>query len=461
LPEQGLLRVDDPSLEFQILSDALTSRQSIAEHEMRLPNDPFRRIRRRRFLASAGSGLGLCALPSAPALARPVAPSEAIRIGIIGCGERGSQHLSDLLTREKMPGANLEVTGVCDIYEPRLESSHRQSHATAHRDYRELLDRKDVDAVVIATPDHWHARMCLDAIATGKDVYCEKPWTRTVEEAKACYHAAIKSDRICQIGSQHTALGAYWTAREAIAAGKIGQVVWSQSSYSRNSRGGEWNYPIDDECSERNLDWEAFLGSAPKTVFNREHFFRFRKYWAYSGGIATDLHYHKLAALLIALGGGFPLRVTSAGGTWVHRDEGHGSPREVPDTFFTCIDYAAKHSVVLASSMANRDALPDVIRGHKATLRFGSSVIIRPESDYLDDFRDENHGRTQLRLSPKPRDEHMSNFLACVRSRRSEGLNCGPLLGYQTMVAIGMSVEAYRQNKVLVWDPGLEVVKTA
>ena len=412
---------------------------------------------RRQFLAR--TGCGLATLGSVPAiLAAPRRAVKPLRFGIIGCGLRGGQHLHDLARRAADPANGLSITAVCDIYDPRREKAATTAGATAYRDYRKLLESKDVDCVVIATPDHWHAKMTLDALAAGKDIYCEKPWTRTVEEATECYRAVKAGDRICQIGTQHTALGSYWTAREAIAKGRLGKLVWSQTSYSRNSRGGEWNDPIDPGCSEKNLDWEAFLGSAPKVPFNREHFFRFRKYWAYSGGIATDLHYHKLAAILLALGGGFPRRVTSAGGVWVHDDDRHGSPREVPDTLMSVIDYPDGHSVVLASSLANRDGFPDVIHGHQATLTFGSSVTITAQKEYEKAFRQRYGGKTVLRLSPKPRAPHMTNFIDCVRSRKVEDLNCGPDLGYQTMVAIGMSVRAYRESKVLFWDAQREEV---
>ena len=412
---------------------------------------------RRQFLAR--TGCGIATLGVAPGvLATPRGAVKSLRFGVIGCGLRGGQHLRDLSRRAAAPTSGVSITAVCDIYDPRRRQAARSTGAAAFRDYREVLASDKVDCVVIATPDHWHAKMTLDAIAAGKDIYCEKPWTRTVEEARECYRALKASDRICQIGTQHTALGAYWTAREAIASGRLGGLVWSQTSYSRNSRSGEWNDPIDPECSEKNLDWEAFLGPAPRVPFNREHFFRFRKYRAYSGGIATDLHYHKLAALLLALGGGFPRRVTSAGGIWVHDDGGHGSPREVPDTLMSVLDYPGGHSVVLASSLANRDGLPDVIRGHEATLTFGASVTITAQKEYEKEFRRRYGGKTVIRMAPKPRAPHMTNFIDCVRSRRAEDLNCGPDLGYQTMVAIGMSVRAYRENAVLFWDAQREEV---
>ena len=416
---------------------------------------------RREILKKLGSGLaGAC---SAPAILASLGAQARLAFGVIGCGWRGSQHVRDLVRRSSDPSSGIVVAAVCDIFRPRLERAAMDSRAKAYRNYKEVLDRKDIDCVVIATPDHWHAPMCLDALGAGKDVYCEKPWTLTAEQAKACYHEALRTKRIVQVGSQHTEDGAYWTARDAIQAGKIGKIVWSQISYSRNSREGEWNQEIPglfaDAVSPENLDWDAFLGPAPKRPFSRERFLGFRKYWDYSGGIASDLHYHKLACLLIAVGMDFPWRVTSGGGIWVHKDQGRECPREVPDTFLTILDMPGEHTILLASSLANASGLSDQVRGHRGNLTFvGGGVEIRPEATYEKEFLDEYHGEEVLRLPPRPRDEHMLNFIKCVRSRNMEDLNCGPELGYKTMVATAMSVRCYREQKVLFWDPAREEV---
>ncbi len=323
-------------------------------------------IRRRDFVKRTGAGLA--ALGAAPAVLGSTDENSKLKFAVIGVGGRGSGHVNKILDFSK--DHNLELAAVCDIYRPRLESAVKKSGAKGYSDYRKLLEQGDIDCTVIATPDHWHAKMCIDSLNAGCDVYCEKPWTRYAHEAKEVYHLVKKLGKILQVGTQHTADGRYWAAKDAIEKGLVGKLVWSQTSYSRNSVGGEWNYRVQKNASPENLDWEAFLGSSAKKPFNREHFFRFRKYWDYSGGIATDLHYHKLAPILLAVGADFPWRVTSGGGIWVHKDPGHQSPREVPDTFMTLIDMPQEHSLVLASSMANATGLPDFIRGHEANLDF-------------------------------------------------------------------------------------------
>ena len=287
---------------------------------------PRHTVRRRSFLQQAGAGLA--ALGGAPAILGSLNTADRLVFGVIGCGGRGGGHVDDITRRSKDPAQNIAIAAVCDIYRPRLDAAAARSGGKPYTDYKKLLEDKDIHCVIIATPDHWHAPMSIDAMKAGKDVYCEKPWTRTADEAKQCFRTVQETKRILQVGTQHTADGSYWAARDAIASGLIGKVVWSQISYSRNSTGGEWNYNIDSGSSPENLDWDAFLGSAPKKPFNREHFFRFRKYWDYSAGILGDLMPHKLHPFLIASGNPeFPTKVLSLGTHGVQSKD-----REVADT---------------------------------------------------------------------------------------------------------------------------------
>src|SRR5205085_7462015 len=216
----------------------------------------------------------------------------------------------------------------------RLKMAKEAAKCDGHLDYRELLQRKDVDAVIIATPDHWHAPMAIEALKLGKDVYLEKPMTHTVEEAKEVYETVKKTGRVLQVGSQTTSSDQWWKARKAIQDGMIGKLLMSQGSYHRNSSEGEWNWPINSEAGpdakgDDFIDWQMWLGSAPKRPYNADRFFRFRKYWDYSGGIATDLFYHVMAPLNISWGEAqFPYPVVGTGGTYRFKDEG-----EAPDTF--------------------------------------------------------------------------------------------------------------------------------
>ena len=179
-------------------------------------------------------------------------------------------------------------------------------------DYRKLLEQKDIDAVLIATPDHWHGKISIDAMESGKHVYCEKPMTHTVEQALQVRDAVKRYKKVFQVGPNAIASDTYWKAREAILQGRIGKATWAQGSYNRNARICLFNdnQKIDptagpDKTGEDYINWDMWLGYewdlAPKIPWTPDHYFRFRKYWPYSGGVATDLLYHKLAPLLIAM----------------------------------------------------------------------------------------------------------------------------------------------------------------
>ena len=281
--------------------------------------------------------------------------------------------------------------------------------------------------------------MSIDAMTAGKDVYCEKPMTLYWEEAKEVARVQAATGRVMQVGAQSCSEDRVWKARDVISQGKLGKVLWTTGSYSRNSREGEWNWWIDPAANPQNLDWKRFLGAAPQRPFDVERFFRFRKYWDYSGGIATDLFYHTLAHLEIALTPEFPKRVSAAGGIFAFHD------REVPDTLHMLIDYPADHTVVLTSSMANRQSVDDVIRGHEATLYFEDpGVVVRPEDEYKNE-------RPELRIAQEPRADHMPNWLECLRSRKQPHLDAQA--GCRIMVAIALGVMSYRQGKVIHFDP--------
>ncbi|MDI6829206.1 MAG: Gfo/Idh/MocA family oxidoreductase, partial [Armatimonadota bacterium] len=294
------------------------------------------KLSRRDFLkgsAAAGAALGLGVYNANAIMAAPrvIGANDRIQIGIIGCGNKGTNHLRNLVQKSKNEG-KVAVVAVCDIYEPRKNRAKGISGAEVHHDYRKLLERKDIDAVVIATPDHWHALMAIDAMQAGKDVYLEKPMTYTWQEAKRVAEIAKETNRILQVGAQSCSDDRWWKANKLIKEGAIGKVLWTSASFCRNSVKGEWNYPIDEGASPDNLDWNAWLGPAPKRDFDKERYFRWRKYWDYSGGIATDLFYHTLSHLQVALGAEFPKRVSAGGGIYVQHD------RDVPDTFHMIID---------------------------------------------------------------------------------------------------------------------------
>jgi predicted dehydrogenase len=327
-------------------------------------------------------------------------------------------------------------------------------------DYREILARPDIDAVIVATPDHWHARIAIEAMNQGKDVYLEKPMTHTVDEAREVAETVDKTKRVLQVGSQTTSSDQWWKARKAIEDGMIGQLIMSQGSYHRNSTQGEWNYPIEPEAGpngkgENFIDWKTWLGPAHERPYDADRFFRFRKYWDYSGGIATDLYYHVMAPLNICWGRAqFPYRVSGNGGIYVFKDE-----REVPDTFTLAADYAAGHTLCLTSSMANDTHIPGLIRGHEGTIvmvphgQFEGKVeyiTVTPQKIAKDKFKSKFGNGIEIKIECEPRETHMMNFLNCVRTRQKPVLDAQT--GYRAQVTISMAVQSYREGRALFFD---------
>ncbi|HME05558.1 MAG TPA: Gfo/Idh/MocA family oxidoreductase, partial [Bryobacteraceae bacterium] len=243
---------------------------------------------RRSFLKTAGiAGLALSRLS---AQNRVLGANDRIQLGVIGVGGRGS---GDAASFQKFGEKNnaCQIVAVCDVYEKRKRTEAELYQCKGYSDYRELIARPDIDAVIIATPDHWHARMAIDAMNQGKDVYLEKPMCHTNEEIRDLVKAVHATKRVLQVGSQTTSADQWWKARKAIADGMIGQMLSSQGSYHRNSVKGEWNWPIDPDAGpdgkgDNYIDWKTWLGPAPERPYDADRFFRFRKYWDYSGGIA-------------------------------------------------------------------------------------------------------------------------------------------------------------------------------
>ncbi|MGH9309294.1 MAG: Gfo/Idh/MocA family protein [Vicinamibacterales bacterium] len=431
---------------------------------------------RRDFMRTVGAGAvaagavmadrGVEAMPRqtpSPASTRVPGANDRINVGFVGCGGRMNSHIRRVMERNKEHG-DVQPVAVNDIWDKRKQRAREATgvdEKSVYHDYRELCARPDVDVVVISSPDHWHHAHAMEALRHGKDVYLEKPMTYTVDEAREIAEAVQASGRILQVGSQYTSMDHFWKARKAIQDGLLGQVVWASGGFGRNrNQRGEWNYAIDPDANEKTLDWKAFLGPAPKRPYDAERYFRWRHYWDYSGGIATDLFYHTVSPLLVAIGGEFPLRVNASGGIYLQKD------REVPDTFFMNVDYP-KWTMQLACSVGSGVGAPLVIHGSQATLFIGQNsenlsntqMEIVPDQEYRDEFVKKAGGDTlKVEVQPFARGSHphMDNFLDCVRSRKEPNLPAR--LGYQAMAAIGMGVQAYRENDVLFFDRRREKV---
>lgn len=258
-------------------------------------------------------------------------PNNNVQIALIGAGGMGS---GDARMSSSLPGVKL--VAVCDIYDGRLERAREVwgSGLFTTRDYREILSRKDVDAVIVATPDHWHARITTDALNAGKDVYCEKPMVQKIAEGKSVIEAQQKSGRILQIGSQYASSVVFQKAAELLKQGAIGELNMVAAHLDRNSALGAWQYSIPPDASPQNIDWDRFLGNAPKRPFEPIRLFRWRNYKDYGTGVAGDLYVHLLTGLHVVTGVKGPERIFASGGTRFWKDG-----RDAPDVMLATMDY--------------------------------------------------------------------------------------------------------------------------
>lgn len=322
---------------------------------------------------------------------RILGANDRIGIGIIGLGNISRGHLQFYNA-----SPDTQITAVCDIYKRRLDQGMTVAgppgdKAKGYHAYEDLLADPNVDAVIICTPDHWHAPMAIDAMRAGKDVDVEKPMAITIDEAQEMVRVAAETKRILAVDSEHMAHGIWGPARTAVAGGVLGKLVWSQTSRSRNAKEPPWNYPIDADASPENLDWERWLGSTAKVPFSKERFFRWRRFWEYGGGIATDLYYHHLTPLIEVTERGFPIRGVSGGGNYVHSPD----VLQVPDTHIITLDFENNHTIVVGGSLTNSVETPIIVRGSEANLFFHGPdqrrpayLTIVPEEAYRDTFRD-------------------------------------------------------------------------
>jgi len=401
-------------------------------------------------IATFGSSLGMSAI----SYSRIIGANERINVGVIGCGGMANAHMEALLNMKQSD--NVEITAVCDVFTKRLDKAKELTQAQAFKNYQEILKNKDIDYVLIATPEHWHYQMTLDAIDAGKHIYVEKPMTHTIEQAKDITEKIAVSKLKLQVGVQGMSDDSYETAHKMIQEGALGKVVMAHIDYSRNYPDDFWAYEIDADAKPGvNLDWEAWLGPAPKRPWDPRRYFQWRRYWDYSGGIATDLFIHRLTRIIKSVGLNFPDYVVATGGTWNFVN----SVAEIPDTFNMMLDYPEKTTVMLVSSLANDMPIRHVIRGHEATLEFtkeGFTITPQEQTDKatISGTGEDMKGAklfTHIKTGAEDITLHHRNLQAAIR--KNEPLKCDQNLGFYGVVACMMGVQSLRHRKYLKWDP--------
>jgi predicted dehydrogenase len=427
---------------------------------------------RRTFLATSIAGVAGVGL-SARAQNTSQPAGDAVRLGIVGAGIRGLELMQAALD------AGGKIVVVCDLYDGHLRRAQEiQPNTPTTRDYREVVGRKDIDAVIVATSDHWHAPVAIAAMKAGKDVYCEKPMSHTIPEALEMVHASRETGRVVQVGSQSLSMESTQKGKQWFDAGEIGRVFMVGCSIYRPNAIGAWRYPVPPDASPETVDWERFQGNAPKRPFDARRFFQFRNWWDYGTGIAGDEYVHLLSRVHYVMGVQFPVNAVANGG--IYKWEGD---RDVPDIHNTLYDYGKFQVQVSANLVSNWEG-GEIVRfmGDKGTIELteeGARLLpYNPQEDYgypleswpkdtKDRFIDEHKNdpladvgtaKQQPKREPvaftqqrEGTEDHFKNLFECIRSRQQPRENVE--FGCGTAVACHMANASYRQGgKRVVWD---------
>jgi predicted dehydrogenase len=416
---------------------------------------------RRRFTTTSA----LAGVSTALSASRVLGAGERIRLGFIGLGNRGDQVLDAFLEHR-----DAQIVALCDIYQPYVDFAARKvgGNPAKLRDYRRLLERRDVDAVVICTPDHWHALQTIHACQAGKDVYCEKPLSLCVAEGRRMVDIARRHHRVTQVGLHRRSSEFVRSACDFIRGGGIGKVSVARAFHIQN----EWPRGIGnppDGTPPEGVDWEAWQGPAPRRPYNvNRSFYRFRWFYEYSGGQLTNMGVHYLDAIHWALGHDAPRAVTALGGKWAGIEDN----REIPDTLEVVWQYPG--NTLVTFSQFNATAEPAGIhngeiefRGTLGTLYLQSNGYeVVPDNLAVRDFpartpldrAGERGYRTGARPRIRPRQvrgnaptsAHARNFLDCVRSRHR--CNCDIEIGHRSTTAALIGNIAHKTRSLLEWD---------
>ncbi|GMQ81375.1 MAG: Gfo/Idh/MocA family oxidoreductase [Rhodothermia bacterium] len=394
-----------------------------------------------------------------------------LRVGFVGVGGQGFN--AHVRTITNMTGEDNETwhtyehnaagVAACDLYSARrdragalLELARTERglgdyKVETYEDHRRLVERDDIDVVFIGSVDHWHSQITIDALESGKHVYCEKPMTRYLPEAFEVYDAVKRTGMKFQVGSQYATEGKWHVAADMIRAGKIGRLVLAQDSYTRNSTTGEWNYyKLEEGVTPATLDWEHWLGKVSNRVaFNREHYHRWRKYLRYCAGILGDLLAHRIHPLVIATGDPeFPTRVACLGTNGITLEEVGPDDRTVTDNTQVIAEFPSGLAMVILGSTVNEQGLAQVIRGHEATLYFGGNTVeLRPERPFADLVDPESQDNIEPGVSIPA---HVANLFDSIRNDTSPNGNIDVAIRAQTIISMAEMSE--RLGEMVYFD---------
>ncbi|WP_234733703.1 Gfo/Idh/MocA family protein [Tellurirhabdus bombi] len=417
---------------------------------------------------------------------KKISPNDKIRIATIGMGIQGNYD-----TQAALRNPDVELVAVADLYAGRLERAKiafNNPGLFVTRDFREILARPDVDAVLVVTPDHWHDHITIAALKAGKHVYCEKPMVQHLNEGKAVIDAWKKSGKTMQVGSQRISSAAFQEAKRLVQAGDIGQINYIESNSDRFNAIGAWNYSVPPDATPQTVDWDRFLGDAPKRPFDPIRFFRWRNFKDYGTGVAGDLFVHLITGVHFVTNTLGPTRIYSSGNLAYWKEH-----RDVPDIMTSIMDYPKtdQHEafqMVLRVNFANAGKISNVTRiiGNEGTVEFSENNLIltkkklpiAPGYGNYDSFftftepvQQEFVRQYDAKYPPEtrtaepvkevrfeaPKDDdahakHFGDFFTNVRNG-SQGTIEDPVFGFRAAAPVLACNESYFENKVVHWDP--------
>ncbi len=391
----------------------------------------------------------------APSHGRVVGANDRIAVAYVGVGGQGMAHVRS--QKEHASENNIVQAAVCDVWQKRLDNARdflALSESAAYRDHRKLLERNDIDAIVVATVDNWHAAVAIDAMNAGKHVYGEKPLARYLGEGFEIYDTVKRTGKVFQMGSQYCADPMFHKAAEWIKAGKIGPLVWAQGSYCRNHpKNSEWTYTADPDANPGNLDWERWQGRARKVPWDANRYFSWHKYYDYNSGILGNLLPHKFLPLMLATGTPeFPRRICCTGTRKVSLD------REITDTTHLLAEFPSGLTLIVAGSTVNEQGLPDMIRGRKGTLYFSTGqnkLEFKPERPFTDELEADGFADAAPIGQLPPIEK---NWFDCIRSGATPFANIDLAIRAHTVLCLAETAE--RLSMTLLFDEATRKVRT-
>jgi predicted dehydrogenase len=421
----------------------------------------------------------------------PIEKSEALRLGIIGYGKRGEELVKSLASTGDQPALKIEIRGVSEVNDLRMKRglAAAGSLAKAYKNYIDLLESNDIDAVIIATPDHWHAKMAMDAALRGKHIYLEKCMTHTVDEAKSLRDTVKRSAVVFQLGHHGRQRDLNLKAKKLIANGTLGKLTLIETTTNRNDPHRDWEMEGDESFSEEHVDWSQFQGpEAKKQPFSPERYYGWRNYWDYGTGMSGDLLSNEFDVVNSILDLGIPESAMATGGLYYHLDG-----REVPDVFHAAFEYPDRALTLLYSgTLASGIPRGTLFMGNDATLELGrilsvwvdkqsakyksriESGIIDPSSplvNYLKplDSVDAVSSATSKYFADRGLDMtysggravnttylHLAEWLNCIRSGRKPSCNIDR--GFEEAITAHMATRSFQEGRKVRWDKESETI---